>query len=616
MTFFKGLLFAAIFGLVFVIACGGSEDPAAPAVPSAPSDAPPAAQATAMPDAAAPAAQATEAPKIQATEELKTAPTIEPMVAPTAAPETAGRPPVVPPLAKRDGAQYGGTMKIGYFRKAANMDGIRSSGSFDRIYLHLSNEYMVTLGRQAEYEPQESLAYAFEILDEGLRVRFHIREGVQFHRGAGELKAKDVAFSLNRVRDPDSGEGGQKFWAGVKNAEAVDDYTMDLHLNKFDGLILAKHLFTYTDYVHSESYWNEVGADAHVSLPAATGPFVVESWQPGVGIDLVKHTDYWKEGRPYADAAEMRVITETRTRLAAIQTGALNAAWLQAEMVSAATEDPDIQVWSRAGMGWDGWYWSTGLPPYDDIRIRKAQIKAVDRKAVNNSIYLNTMNNHNAHAYDPASSPFGVDLSDLWEGEMKYDPPAARALVEDYANEKGLTLPLTIKGVCERRPDRQQYCEFLQAAWADIGIKFDFYIVPAAADRGRVMRECQTHVTQTGSTMNPLGTSLEALASWHTNNYAANTCKDQGHGHGPEGQAIQDALDEQFLAAQQTTDPVKQAEAYKMAQRIALQNAWIYNPSMHRVNYMGCYIPTTGGCDENPFWAHGFWHSQDFWIKQ
>ena len=162
MTFFKGLLFAAIFGLVFVIACGGSEDPAAPAVPSAPSDAPPAAQATAMPDAAAPAAQATEAPKIQATEELKTAPTIEPMVAPTAAPETAGRPPVVPPLAKRDGAQYGGTMKIGYFRKAANMDGIRSSGSFDRIYLHLSNEYMVTLGRQAEYEPQESLAYAFE----------------------------------------------------------------------------------------------------------------------------------------------------------------------------------------------------------------------------------------------------------------------------------------------------------------------------------------------------------------------------------------------------------------------------------------------------------------------
>ena len=145
MTRFNWFSIPSIFALVFVLACGGS-DVAAPTAPAA----------ATMSET--PAAQATEAPKIQATEELKTAPTIEPMLAPTAAPETAGRPPVVPPLAARDGAQYGGTMTIGYFRKAANMDGIRSSGSFDRIYLHLSNEYMVTLGRQAEYEPQESLA--------------------------------------------------------------------------------------------------------------------------------------------------------------------------------------------------------------------------------------------------------------------------------------------------------------------------------------------------------------------------------------------------------------------------------------------------------------------------
>ena len=599
---FKWWLLASILGLAFVLACGGS----APAEPAA------APQAGA---GSAPAAQATATIAAQPTEELKVPPTGEMMAAPTAAPVTAGRPPVVPPLAKRDEAQYGGTMKIGYFRKAANMDGIRSSGSFDRIYLLLSNEYMITLGRQAVYEPQESLAYAFEILDDGLRVRFYIREGVQFHRGQGELKAEDVAFSLNRVRDPDSGEGGQKYWSGVKNAEAVDDYTVDLHLHKFDGLIIAKHLFTYTDYIHSAKYWSEVGPDAHVSLPAATGPFVVESWTPGVGIDLVKHDQYWKEGRPYADAAEMRVITETRTRLAALQTGELNVAWLQAEMIPAATEDPDIRVWSRAGVGWDGWYWSTGLPPYDDVRIRKAQIKAVDRKAVNNSIYLNTMNNHNAFSYDPATSPFGIDLTDLWEGEMKYDPAAAKALVEEYADEKGMTLPLVIKGVCERRPDRQQYCEFLQAAWADIGLQFEFDIVPAAADRGRVMLECQTHVTQTGSTMNPLGTSLEALASWDTNNYAANLCKDQ-QTLTPENQAIQDSLDALFREAQATTDPGEQAEAYQKVQRIALENAWIYNPSMHRVNYMGCHTPSTGGCDQNPFWAHGFWHSQDFWVKQ
>ena len=227
------------------------------------------------------------------------------------------------------------------------------------------------------------------------------------------------------------------------------------------------------------------------------------------------------------------------------------------------------------------------------------------------------MMNHNAYAYSPDTSPFGVDLTDVWEGSMKYDPPAAKALVEEYAAEKGLSLPLTIRGVCERRPDRQQFCEFLQAAWGDIGLKFEFIIVPAAADRGRVMRgDCLDHVTQTGSTLNPLGTTLDsALGSWATNNYAANPCKDKGHRLGPENQAIQDSIDAELKRASGTTDPAIQVEAYQNVQRIALENAWIYNPSMHRVNYMGCYTPTTGGCDENPFWAHGFWHSQDFWVK-
>ena len=109
---------------------------------------------------------------------------------------------------------------------------------------------------------------------------------------------------------------------------------------------------------------------------------------------------------------------------------------------------------------------------------------------------------------------------------------------------------------------------------------------------------------------------MEALASWDTNNYAANLCKDKGQKLTPENQAIQDALDAEFRRAQGTIDPAEQAAAYQAAQRIALGNAWIYNPSMHRVNYMGCHMPTTGGCDENPFWAHGFWHSQDFWVKQ
>ena len=143
---FKWLLSTSIIGLAFVLACGGG------------AEAPAAAPTAAAPTAAAPAAESTAAPTAAPTALAPTLSAPTKALVPTAAPGAG--PVVVPPLAKRDDAQYGGTLRLGYFRKAANMDGIRSSGSFDRIYLKMSNEHMITLGRQAVYEPQESLAYA------------------------------------------------------------------------------------------------------------------------------------------------------------------------------------------------------------------------------------------------------------------------------------------------------------------------------------------------------------------------------------------------------------------------------------------------------------------------
>ena len=546
-----------------------------------------------------------EAGQTQGLQELKTDDT---------AAKADGKPAVIPAIDKAANANYGGTIRVGYFRKAASMDG-RRGGSFDRIYMHPQNEYLTTLGRKGGHDPAESLAYAYEVLDDGMRIRFHIREGVEFQRGAGTMTASDVAWSLNRVRDPDAGMPGTKFWQTVKNAEAVDDTTVDLHMEQFDALIIGKHLFSYQVFIHSEDYWNEVGADAHLSAPGATGPFTSVKWTPGDGIEYEAHADYWKEGRPYADKLEVKIIAETRTRLAALQTGQLNAGWLQAEMVPAAQDDPNLQVHSRAGVGWDGGAWNNSVAPLDDHRIRQAMIKSIDRKGVNKSIYQNTMGNHNAYMYGPDTSPYGEDLTDVWEGEMKYDPAAAKALVEEYAAEKGLTLPLVITGACEKRPDRQQYCEYMQAVWGEAGLKFEFDILPGASDRGRVMDECSVHITQTGATMNPTGgPGLEGeLAGWGNVWAEKDQCLDK---HSPDYQQdVQDEIDALFLEAQATTDADIQTAAWKKVQRVALENAWGRFPSMHRVNYIGCHTPTTGGCDEDPFWAHGFWHSQDFWVK-
>ena len=50
---------------------------------------------------------------------------------------------------------------------------------------------------------EPDLATEWSVSDDGLVYSFTLRQGVQFHKGYGELTSADVAFSLNRVGDPE-----------------------------------------------------------------------------------------------------------------------------------------------------------------------------------------------------------------------------------------------------------------------------------------------------------------------------------------------------------------------------------------------------------------------------
>ncbi len=520
-----------------------------------------------------------------------------------------------PPRAADPNSQQGGVLNVAYFRQASSPDGYQAGGTFDRMYFFTGNEVLVAIGKDSVYDPSESLAYSFEVEDGGSRVRFNIREGVQFQGGFGEMTSEDVAFSLNRWFDDGSGcRGCPSTFRSVTEVNAIDDYTVDVVMDPPDANLVVK-MFDRGSIVHNKEHWEAVGPDDHKSTAIATGPYKLTLWDVGVTQNWEKHPDWWRH-EPYADEVNIQIISETRTRLAALQTGEVNVSWLQAEQIPAAQKDNNIDVWDFTGVGWDGWVWNHGLTPLDDLRMRRALIKSVDRGALNTSIYLNTLRDSQAHTFPP-ESPFGIDAKDLWEGEhLRYDLDEAKTLVEAVAQEKGLTLPIQIKGVCERRPDRQQFCEFLQGSWAEIGVEFEFQIVSNASERSDVMEQCQTHVTQTGSGMLLPWYMEGSLHSSSNGNYPAKACKDQGSALDSDGQATQDSLDMLFAQASESFDSAEQTELYKEIQRIALENLYTYIPAMLRVNYVGCYTPSTGGCETNPMRGDGFVRNGDFWIKQ
>jgi len=509
----------------------------------------------------------------------------------------------------------GGTLNLAYFREVSSPDGFQANGSFDRMYFFTGNEVLMAMGKDGLYDPSESLAYAYEVLDDGKRYRLHLRKGVQFQGGYGEMTAADVAWSLNRIHRPDMGSRWSNIFRAMDRAEEVDRYTVDVHLKDLDVNLITR-MFDRQSIIHSRKHWEDVGGpEQHKLRPISTGPYQLVDWKVGVGTEWVKHPQYWR-GEPMMDRVNVRVITENRARLAALQTGEVQVAWLQAEQVLEAQKDPNIKVWSYTGVGWDGWAWAIGLPPLDDIRLRRALVKAVDRDALNKSVYLNTMRPSQAHTFPP-ESPYGINGAELWQGDwLKYDPAAAKKLVHEVAKERGLQLPIELKGVCERRPDRQLVCEFLQAAWDEIDVKLTFAVVSNANERLQVMEQCQTHVNQTGGLVHAPYLMENTLQSTGPNSYSSFLCKDKGHKLTPSDLQVQADLDRLLDLATRQPSMDQAVDIYKQVQLLALKNVWQYIPAMLRVNYYGCHIPSTGGCEENPMRGDGHIRTGDFWVKK
>ena len=55
--------------------------------------------------------------------------------------------------------------------------------------------------------------------------------------------------------------------------------------------------------------------------PVGTGPFKFVEFKRGDSIRLVRNPDYFKKGRPYLDAIDIKIIENRSTRILAFTTG-------------------------------------------------------------------------------------------------------------------------------------------------------------------------------------------------------------------------------------------------------------------------------------------------------
>ena len=278
---------------------------------------------------------------------------------------------------------------------------------------------------------QPALAESWEVSDDGLTYTFKLREGVTFHDGT-TFDAEDVVFSLDRARGEDSVNAQKALFEAIEGVEAVDPATVRVTLSRPEGALAYNLGWGDAVIVAPES------AEGNQESPVGTGPFKFEGWTRGTEIRLVRNPDYWGEA-PALERAAFRIVPDPAAAAAALQAGDVQAFpnFPAPEQLPIFEADPRFEVVVGTTEGETILAMNNGKAPLDDVRVRRAIARAIDRDAIVEGAMFGQGTPIGSH-FAP-HHPAYVDLTD----EASFDPEAAKALLEE-AGAEGATLSLKL----------------------------------------------------------------------------------------------------------------------------------------------------------------------------
>jgi peptide/nickel transport system substrate-binding protein len=325
------------------------------------------------------------------------------------------------------------------------------------------------------------LAEQWEVLDDGRTWRFHLRRGVPFHGGHGEMTAEDDKATFAAIAKEGSANSLAPEFRLIKSMEVEDPYTLTLRFEKpfvTFGNKVTQGLFASSAFIQSKKVIETMGEEAE-RHPVATGPWKFVEHIRGDRIVYEAVENHWR-ATPRFKRLILLKVPEPATRMAMLRAGSVDVIEIGGEYVE-ELQKVKVRTLTMPNVSWLyvilGGQWPT-KPTYDAAvpwvlpdaeRARKVRLAlnlAVDKQAILQQVLGGLGTVGGAWLTYP---------TDPWATEellqpFPYDPAQAKALLAEAGYPQGFEVTMNLPAWPGRGflPD---VGEAVATFWEKVGIK-------------------------------------------------------------------------------------------------------------------------------------------------
>jgi peptide/nickel transport system substrate-binding protein len=361
---------------------------------------------------------------------------------------------------------------------------------------HLGHVYEGLTARDKDLKVVPALAESWET-PEPTRWRFHLRKGVKFHNG-DPFSADDVVFSAQRVRNKASNMQ-TRLAADVKVVK-VDDYTVDFILTSPNPILNSAWDVWYI----MDKKWAEANNVVDPTPVAATtpsyaslhengtGPFTIESHQPGVKTVFKANPNYWGKVEGNLKEIIFTPIASDATRVAALLSGEVDVIEpVPIQDIARVDSSPNAQVLKGPELrtifiGFDQirdellYSNIKGKNPFKDVRVREAFYKAIDIELIKSRV-MRGLATPSALMIAPELFALSKDFT-----RPKFDPDGAKKLLAEAGYPDGFQVTMDCPN--DRYVNDAAICQAVVGMLARIGVKIDLLAQPKAQYFAKVLK--------------------------------------------------------------------------------------------------------------------------------